>query len=237
MLHSISDAKIEGRRRLGMMVPSSNTVAEPETLALLPDDDSVTLHVSRVRVVEVSQADSSTRQFAPDTMLAAAEQLADAEVDLILWNGTAASWLGFEHDQRIVENIASHTGIAATTATIAVNDELTRLTVKRIGLVTPYVAALETKIIANYRSIGIEVAAAARRDLTHNTDYAALSSTDIAAMIHDVAKSRPDAIVVLCTNLAGARIATAMTQEVGIPVVDSVRAAVEHSLMRIERAR
>ena len=34
-------------KRLGMLVPSSNTVVEPETAKLLPTDGSVTTHVSR----------------------------------------------------------------------------------------------------------------------------------------------------------------------------------------------
>ena len=86
----------EGRpRRLGVLVPSSNTVVELETAKLLPEDGSVTMHVSRLRVVSIASDDGSLAQFAADKVVAAAELLADAEVETILWNGTAASWLGF----------------------------------------------------------------------------------------------------------------------------------------------
>ncbi len=219
-----------------MVVPSSNTVAEDEARRLLPADGSVTMHVSRVRVVQISEAATSVGQFAVDRMVAAAELLADAEVDLILWNGTAAGWLGFEHDRHVVDGIEARTGIPATTATLAMNDALARLRAKRIGLVTPYAADLETRIVANYRDLGVEVVASARRDLTQNTEYAAVSRETILAMIRDVAAARPDAIVVLCTNLAGARLVDAASQELGLFVLDSVRVAIEHSLARLAEA-
>src|SRR5260221_9521831 len=98
-------------KRLGMLAPSSNTVLEPETMKLLPADGSVTAHISRLRVVQISDEAASFGQFDLDRVLAAVELLADANVDLILWNGTAASWLGFDHDRRMVETIQEHTGI------------------------------------------------------------------------------------------------------------------------------
>ncbi len=83
-------------------------------------------------------------------MLAAAELLADARVDLLLWNGKAASWLGFERDRQVVAALEQHTGVAATTALIAINAALAGIDARRIALVTPYVAAIETKIVQTY---------------------------------------------------------------------------------------
>ena len=216
-------------RRLGMLVPSSNTVLEPETAKLLPRDGSVTTHVSRIGVVTISADKESLGQFESGQFIAASTLLADAQVDLILWNGTAASWLGFEWDARIVKAIEGHTAIRATTAVIAINMRLAALGAKRVGLVTPYVAALEDKIIANYAAIGINVVSAERLDLTENTAYAAVSPERIGDMVRTVAATVPDAIVIMCTNLAGASVAEPLGQALGIPVVDSVRVAIEHS--------
>lgn len=223
-------------KRLGMLAPSSNTVLEPETVKLLPADGSVTAHVSRLRVVQVSAQDSSLQQFDLDRVLAAAELLADAKVDLILWNGTAASWLGFDNDERLVAAVEKRTGIRTTTAVIAINQRLARLGARRIGLVTPYVAALEARIIENYRAIGVTVAGAVRRDLTDNTAIAEISPTEIAAMAREAARAPVDAILILCTNLAGSSVAGALEAELGAPVLDSVRVAVEHGLERLAEA-
>jgi maleate isomerase len=217
-------------KRLGMLAPSSNTVLEPETWKLLPADGSVTAHVSRLRVVQISDEASSLSQFELQPVLDAATLLADAEVDLILWNGTAAGWLGFDWDAQLVAAIEAHTGIRATTAVFALNEELRRLGARRIGLVTPYVASLETRIIANYRELGIEVASAVRRDLTVNTDYGRISPKEITDMVREAARTPVDAIIILCTNLAGSSVADDLSAELGIPVLDSVRVAVRHSL-------
>jgi maleate isomerase len=222
-------------RRLGILLPSSNTVVEPQTMRLLPPDGSVTAHFSRLGVTLISDDAASRDQFAPPAMLQAAQLLADAEVDLIAWAGTAASWLGFERDEALAAAIAERCGIPATSSVIAINRRLAGLGARRIGLVTPYVAALEERIVANYRAIGIETAASDRLDLTVNTDYGRVSPAAIAAQCRRVAAARPDAIVVMCTNLCGAPVADVVAAESGIPVIDSVAITVEHCLERLSR--
>jgi maleate isomerase len=217
-------------KRLGMLAPSSNTVLEPETMRLLPRDGSVTAHVSRLRVTRIANDAASLGQFDFDRVLASAELLADAEVDVILWNGTAAGWLGFDHDQRMVAAIETRTGIRTTTAVLAINEALAQLEARRIGLVTPYVAAIEARIIDNYRGIGIETASSIRLDLTENTAYADVTPAEIAGMVRKAAKVPLDAVLILCTNLAGASVAPALAAELGVPVLDSVKVAIEHCL-------
>lgn len=93
-------------KRIGMIVPSSNTVVEPICSRIFFGmEDVVTVHYSRLEVVNVSLDDNSTRQFAVDTMLRAADQLAQAKVDAIIWNGTAGSWLGIERDREMCQKI------------------------------------------------------------------------------------------------------------------------------------
>ncbi len=220
-------------RRLGMLVPSSNTVLEPETAKLLPRDGSVTCHVSRLPVVTISAEPGSRGQFDVAPVLASAALLADARVDLILWNGTAASWLGFDHDAALTDAIERATGTPATTAVIAINEALASLGARRIGLVTPYVDSVEAGIARNYAGIGIDVIATERLDLTENFAFGAVPPETVAGMIRAASVARPDAIVVMCTNLAGASVAEALSAELGIPVIDSVRAAIAHCLARL----
>ena len=105
--------------RLGMLTPSSNTILEPVTTAMLSGVPNVTAHFSRFKVTEIAIADSSDRQFDEDGILKAADLLADAKVNVIAWNGTSASWLGFERDEQLCARILSATGITAGTSVLA----------------------------------------------------------------------------------------------------------------------
>jgi maleate isomerase len=49
-------------------------------------------------------------------------------------------------------------------------------------------------------------------------------------MVREVAAARPQAITVLCTNLRGAPLVEALERETGIPIHDSVNAALWASL-------
>ncbi len=141
---------------IGMLTPSSNTVLEPVTTAMLAGLPEVSVHFSRFRVTEIALSAGALAQFDDATISAAAELLADAKVDVIGWNGTSAGWLGFESDIRLCERITALTGIAATTSMLALNDVLRARAITRLGMVTPYLDDVQARIIANYRALGIE---------------------------------------------------------------------------------
>jgi maleate cis-trans isomerase len=97
--------------RLGMLTPSSNTVLEPITTAMLAGVSGVTAHFSRFKVTEIALSQYALGQFDHGEVLRAAELLAHAKVDVIAWNGTSASWLGFDYDERLCEHIIETTDI------------------------------------------------------------------------------------------------------------------------------
>jgi len=105
--------------RLGMLTPSSNTALEPVTYAMLSGVEGVSVHASRFRVTEIALSESAKAQFDHSEILRAAELLAHAKVDVIAWNGTSASWLGFDRDERLCERITEATGIRACTTVLA----------------------------------------------------------------------------------------------------------------------
>src|SRR5882757_4731152 len=143
------------RIRLGMLTPSSNTVLEPVSTAMIAGLPEVSVHFGRFKVTEIALSDQALRQFDDSEILRAAELLAHAKVDVIAWNGTSASWLGFERDERLCERITATTGIRACTTVLAYRDLFRRLGTTRIGLVTPYRREVQDRIIANWGSEGL----------------------------------------------------------------------------------
>lgn len=206
-----------------MLTPSSNTVVEPYTSALAwPLFPDVSIHFGRFRVTKIALDAGSDQQFALDPILQAADLLADARPDVIAWNGTSASWLGFDTDRHLCDAITARTGIAATSAILGLNQLLAELGARRLGLVTPYTADVQTRIIDNYAEIGIETVAERHSGRSDNFSFAEVSEAEIEAMCEDVAQSRPDAIAIVCTNMRGPLIAPALEKRLGIPVLDSV---------------
>jgi len=210
-------------RRLGVLTPSSNTVLEPLTARLAqPLADALELHFTRLRVTAIDNDAGSHEQFSRDAMVDAARMLGDARVDAILWGGTSGAWEGIDADRDIVTAIESATGTPALTATLALLDALHSLGVRRYALVVPYIASIVEAIVANLDREGYACVARTFESITVNWEFAAIPAAHIAARVREVARSKPEAVVVHCTNLRGAEIAIELEQELGIPVLDSV---------------
>ncbi|MCB1350099.1 MAG: aspartate/glutamate racemase family protein [Paracoccaceae bacterium] len=226
----MSAARVDGAR-IGMLVPSSNSVLEPYTSAMFaPFGDAASAHFGRFRVVEISMSDASQTQFREAPILEAAARLAEAKPRLIAWNGTSASWLGLDRDRALCAAIEAETGVRATSTVLAYDRILRSMGARRIGLVTPYIADIQDRIIANYAAQGIEVVADERLDDRGNYSFATYPAEQVGEMMRRVAAARPEAIVIMCTNFRGAPVAARIETETGVPVLDSVAVTAAHCL-------
>ena len=218
------------RTLLGMLTPSSNTVLEPVTAALLAEVPEASAHFGRFAVTEIALSAGALAQFAPQEILSAARLLSHAHCRVIAWNGTSAGWLGFERDERLCEAISRETGAAACTSVLALNEIFQRTGVRRLGLVTPYRSDVQQAIVANYAGAGIECVAERHLGLQDNFSFSEVTPQALAALVHEVAAAKPDAIVILCTNLRGAPLVPALEQALNLPVYDSISAVVWKAL-------
>ena len=209
-------------KRLGMLTPSSNTALEPVTCAMLAGVDGISAHFSRFRVTEIALSESSKAQFDHSEILRAAELLAHAKVDVIAWNGTSASWLGFDRDERLCERITEATGIPARTTVLAYRDLFRKLPAARIGLVSPYTVDVQERIMAVWRSRGLHCIAERHLSLADNFSFAEVPEAEVARLIEGVAGEGADAVVVLCTNMRGAKVAECLERKLGVAVLDSI---------------
>ncbi|WP_201445423.1 aspartate/glutamate racemase family protein [Belnapia sp. F-4-1] len=208
--------------RLGMLTPSSNTVLEPVTAAMLAGLPGVTAHFARIRVVAIDLGAGSRAQFDTGPMLEAAGLLADARVQAICWNGTSGAWLGLEQDRAICEAITRATGIPAVTATLALMEALTLLGARRLGLVTPYLGAVQEAIVARWAAAGLDVVAERHLEDPGNFSFADHPEALVAQLVREVAQAGPEAIAIHCTNFRGAGAVASLEAETGIPVLDSI---------------
>lgn len=209
-----------------MLTPSSNTVLEPMASAILENVEGVSVHFSRLPVTEISLAENSRKQFELEAYLAAAQLLADANVHVIGWNGTSASWSGFDADVTLCRSIKSTFGVEAATAVLAINELLEAMQVKRLGLVTPYVPQVQNKIIEVYENAGYECVSEYHFGESVNYAFAEIDDENLKQAIRAVSEAKPDAVMVMCTNLRAAHLADELEAELNIPILDSVAAFV-----------
>lgn len=217
-------------RRIGMLTPSSNTVLEPMTAAMLAGRDDVSVHFARFPVTEISLGTAALGQFQYEPLLDAARLLADAKVHAIAWNGTSGGWLGLDVDRELCRRIEEATGIPATTSTLALTEVLERTGARTLGWATPYLDEIQARIIATFEAAGFACRGERHLRDRGNFSFSRIAPETIAEMVRAVAAERPDAIAIFCTNLRAAHLVAGLERELGIPVYDTVATALWKSL-------
>jgi len=215
---------------LGMLTPSSNTTLEPVTARMIAELPEASAHFGRFRVTEIALSDRALGQFDDGEILRAAELLSHAKLDVIGWNGTSSGWLGFDADERLCRRITEATGIAACTSVLALNEIFTLTGVARFGLVTPYLDDVQAAIVRNYAGSGFECVAERHLRKQDNFSFSEVSADEIRAMVREVAKAKPQAITIFCTNLRGAPLVAELEAETGIAIYDTIATVVWKSL-------
>lgn len=226
----------EVRRRIGMLTPSSNTILEPVTQALLAATPQFTAHFSRFKVTEIAFDQQALAQFDDSEILRAAELLAHAKVDVIAWNGTSAGWLGVDRDRRLKERIESATGIKASTCVLALLEIARRMNGKTQALVTPYTDDVQQAIIGTFASEGLTCPIERHLRIRDNFSFGTVTEAVLKPMIAECLSARPDLVTIFCTNLNGARLAAKMEKADGPLILDSVAVTLWGCMQAINEA-
>ena len=109
---------------------------------------------------------------------------------------------------------------------MAINEILHKTGARRLGLVSPYSDEVQAAIIDNYQNAGYEIVAEQHSGLEDNYSFSEVTSSQLDSMIRGVAAAKPEAILIMCTNLRGAPLVHRLEEELGIPIYDSVATVV-----------
>ena len=208
--------------RIAMLTPSSNSVVEPWCYEILKNSPDISLHFNRVEVLRIDKDLLSLSQFQDEAMLKGFELLSHVKPSIIGWNGTSASWLGLDRDRNLIEEVHKMTGCKVITSSLSILEALRLLKINNIGLVTPYVSSIQEKIIKNFESEKLNCVSEKHFSLTDNFSFSEVSEDKISKAVGSVIDDGAQAVIILCTNLAGARVAPILEEKYGIPVLDSV---------------
>nr|AWM05039.1 hypothetical protein CIT39_00220 [Bradyrhizobium symbiodeficiens] len=221
----LPDIDYGSRLRVGLLVPSGNSVAEPEIRAMLPAE--VSSLVTRLPLRGSSKAElmQMLEQLEPASRL-----LADAGVDVIVFHCTAVSTFAPDLAEGIRDRILSATNTRCFTTADAIVEALKRLDAKRVTLLTPYIEEVHDREIAFLKQNGFAVDGSAHLGINTNGDMAKLSPDEILEWAKDKVGPRADACLISCTAIKSASMIAHLEQHVGVPVLTSNQCMVWHLL-------
>lgn len=216
-------------KRIGLLVPSSNTTVEPEFYRALPR--SVTLHTARLYLTRI--APEAILGMVED-MEAQAKLLASADVDVIVLGATAPSFLnGLGYDRELVQKIEAATGRKATTTSTALVDAMRHLGAKRVVLGSAYDERVNGIAKAFLEASGFEVTGMKGLALVDNLVVGRLSSDTAYDLALEVNRDDVDAIVLACTNWQTMEAIERIERETGKPVISTTQASIWAALRAI----
>ena len=212
--------------RVGLLVPSSNTVVEPDFYRNLPG--STTIHAGRM-FLETTTVETEEAMLDEHT-IPAARLLATARPDLVVFACTSAGALrGNAYDSDLCRRITEATGVPTISVIKSVQRILADGPGRTVAILTPYVDELNQRIKASLEDDGFKVVAMHGMGLTTNFDISQVEPSAIVEFARQRLGNRlaADSLFVSCTNFEAVA-ARPMLQEIyGVPVVTSNHAALE----------
>ena len=210
-----NQANTQVLKRIGSLIPSSNTVQEREFYDALPKGTS--LHISRLKLTHV-EAESTIKIV--EKLGEASATLADADVDVLLLGLTApSSRKGLGYDKTLKKMMEDASGKPATTAATATIEALNLLGVKRLAFCAPWTDEINGFSVSFLEANGIEVPQHKALGIAKNLDIGRLDSSTAFDMALELDRPDIDAIMLACGNWYTMEVIDKLEQKTGKPVL------------------
>jgi maleate isomerase len=207
------------RARFGMILPSVNTVCEPQILPMLPA--GVTVHTTRLHLV----GDASLLSML-DHLEDATSLLADAQPDRIIFHCTAVSTHSPEVAREITDRMAAVTAIPVTITSEAIVAALRALDATNIVMITPYPQATNDREVRFLAHHGITVVRERGFGCETGREMMAIEPEQWYRDTLALRDPRADAYFISCTAVRSAEVIEALERDLGRPVITSNQAMV-----------
>ncbi|MFT4265476.1 MAG: hypothetical protein QM572_19000 [Nocardioides sp.] len=223
---------------LGVLIPSTNTTAEPEYHRMAPP--SVRVQTGRMFVRDTKISDDAsyvdlTRQMAAEAE-PAARLLATAEPDHVSYGMAATSFMGgASADQTLRERLEDLCGCPVTSAPQAFLAAFAELGIDTIAVLSPFQPAVEAEVAGYFKDAGVDVAVMDSFRPPSTTEIARIGDVRIEAALRGADRPTVQALVQLGTNLPAAGFAPRALAELGKPFLHVNTVMLWHSLRRLHR--
>lgn len=220
--------------RIGLIVPSSNTVMEPDFQRAF--DGVATVHTARMYLPDPYSADDELRmidEFAAD----AARDIGTLQPDLVVFGCTSAGALrGPTYDAELRDQLSEKTSCPMVGVLDTIGEALKARGGARIAVPTPYTDELNQAIARSLTADGFDVASIVGMGLQRNVDVGRVSAADIVDFVVANTPDDADAIAVPCTNFRAYEVHEQIAEKLGRPVVTANSSVIEAVRARLGAA-
>ena len=210
------------RTRLGVVVPSVNTVVEPWFNAVCPD--GVSVHAARM-LLDANLTAEAVLRMDREEGLHAVEQLVSCRPASIAYCCTASSIVqGVGYDDVLIHEISRVAKVPAVTATRSITTALKMLGARRISVASPYAKELDDAEHRFFTAAGYEIAGSACLGIADSFRLADPTPPEIVELARRAWRDDADALLITCLNLRSHEVIERLEREIGKPVVTSTQA-------------
>lgn len=209
------------RGRIGLIVPSANTVMEPEFHKMAPL--GVTTYATRMFIAE-TRVETLVKMV--EDVERAARELSTAHVNVILFGCTAGSFLrGHEWDKQIVEKMEKEGKTPAITTSGSVIKALEQLEARKVAVATPYIDELNSRVKEFLERSGFEVTNVKGLGITKSIEIGEQYPESSYELAKHVYKPSTDTIFISCTDFRTIEIIERLERDLDVNVVTSNQAS------------
>ncbi|WP_233871265.1 maleate cis-trans isomerase family protein [Paraburkholderia adhaesiva] len=212
------------RLRVGMVVPSLNTIAEDDFFLFCPEE--VSYHVHRIRLRK--EGGRVTMESLLRAWLEAGEEseyLKDLSPDAVVFNCTGASVANGPHgDALLARRMTERLGLPATNTMVAIKEALTALSAKRLLHVCPFADEFARSERESLEASGHTVARTVSLGFTDAKEAALMTPQQIAGIVREQIGTDIGAVLLSCANVRAFEAADGLESALGMPVVTSNQA-------------
>ncbi len=215
--------------RIGLIIPSSNRLTEPQFHRYAPA--GIGIHVTRLRMT--GKWRRPLAELKP-VIKEAAAALGDAKPGVVVFHCTASSMeAGLDGEKAVVDTIAEASGCAAITTGQAIVEALRHVGAKKLVLLSPYVKKTNEEEIEYLKSAGFDVLHDFAHGLSASDDYIAVAPERWRDLAWENRRDGADGYLLSCTNTTMIEAIAATEQKLGKPVVTSNQATLWACLRRL----
>ncbi|MBI4527727.1 MAG: aspartate/glutamate racemase family protein [Deltaproteobacteria bacterium] len=219
--------------RIGLIIPSSNRLTEPQFHRYAPP--GVGVHVARIRMTgQWHRPLRDLRQSIAET----AGALSDTRPGLIVFHCTASSMEeGLKGESDVLETIEKSSGCPAITTAQAIAQALSHAGVRKLVLISPYIKETNQHEVRYLREAGFEVIHELGLGLRGGDEYITVTPERWKEVVIKNARDKADGYLLSCTNTTMIEAIEDLEERLGKPVITSNQATLWLSLHRIGRSQ